>query len=62
MDLRQAVETAKRVLMKEKIDRQLAGQSSLTLFMNMRDNFNKRVTFDMTDDIEQNRQTDSNDR
>ena len=54
MDLRQAVETAKRVLMKEKIDRQLAGQSSLTPFMNMRDNSNKRVTCDMTDDIEQN--------
>ena len=29
-DLRQAVETGKRILMKEKIDRQLAGQSSST--------------------------------
>ena len=29
------------------------GQISLTPFMNMRDNSNKRVTFDMTDDIEQ---------
>ena len=27
-DLSQAVETAKRILIKEKIDRQLAGQSS----------------------------------
>ena len=53
MDLRQAVETVKRVLMKEKIDRQLAGQSSSTPFMNMRDNSNKRVTFNTTDDIEQ---------
>ena len=53
MDLRQAVEIAKRVLMKEKIDRQLAGQNSLTPFMNMRDKPNNRVTFDMTDDIEQ---------
>ena len=53
MDLRQAVETAKRILMKEKIDRQLVGQSSLTPFVNMRDNSNERVTFDMTDDIEQ---------
>ena len=53
MDLRQVVETAERVLMKEKIDRQLAGQSSSTPFMNMRDNSNKRVTFNMTDDIEQ---------
>ena len=35
MDLRQVVERAKRVLMKEKIDRQLVGQNSLTPFMNM---------------------------
>ena len=53
MDFRQAVETAKRVLMKEKIDRQLAGQSSWAPCMNMRDNPSKRVTFNMTDDIEQ---------
>ena len=53
MDLRQVVETAKRVLTKEKIGRQLAGQNSLTPFMNMRDNPNKRVTFNTTDDIEQ---------
>ena len=45
MDLRQAVEAAKRILMKEKIDRQLAGQTSSTPFMSIRDNFNKRVTF-----------------
>ena len=51
MDLGQAVETTKRVLMKEKIDRQLVGQNSLTPFMNIRDNLNKRVPFDMTDDI-----------
>ena len=35
MDLRQPVETAKRILMKEKIDRQLAGQTSLTPFMSI---------------------------
>ena len=29
MDLRQAVDTAKRILTKEKIDRQVAGQTSL---------------------------------
>ena len=29
------------------------GQNSLTPFMNMRDNPNKRVTLDATDDIEQ---------
>ena len=49
IDLRQAVEMAKRILMKEKIDRQLAGQASSTPFMNMRDR--KKVTFNMTDDI-----------
>ena len=53
MNLKQVVETAKRVLMKEKIDRQLMGQNSLTPFMNMRGNPNKRVTLDTTDDIEQ---------
>ena len=53
MDLRQVVETAKRILTKEKIDRQLAGQTSSTPFMNVRDGHNKRVTFDITDDIEQ---------
>ena len=46
------VETAKRILTKEKIDRQLAGQTSLTPFMSVRDGHNKRVTFDATDDIE----------
>ena len=53
VDLRQAVETAKRILMKEKIDRQLAGQTSLTPFMSIRDNYRKGVTFNTTDDIEQ---------
>ena len=53
MDLRQVVEMAKRVLTKEKIDRQLAGQSSLTPFMIMRDNSKKRITLDTADVIEQ---------
>ena len=53
MDLRQAVETAKRILTKEKIDRQLADQTSSTPFISIRDNCSKRVTFDMTDSIEQ---------
>ena len=47
------VETAKRILTKEKIDRQLAGQTSSTPFMSVRDGHNKRATFDKTDDIEQ---------
>ena len=53
MDLRQAVEMAKRILTKKKIDRQLAGQTSSTPFMSIREGFNKKVTFDMTDGIEQ---------
>ena len=37
-------------------------QNSLTPFMNIRENSNKRVTFNMTDDIEKKiRSTDSND-
>ena len=43
----------KRILTK-KIDRQLAGQTSLVPFMNIRECFNKKVTFNMTDSIEQN--------
>ena len=53
MDLRQAVEMAKRILMKEKIDRQLAGQTSLTPFMSIKEGFGKKVTFDTMDSIEQ---------
>ena len=43
---RQVVETAKIILTKEKLDRQLAGQSSSTPFMSVKDSYNKRVTFD----------------
>ena len=45
--LRLVVETAKRILTKEKIDSQFAGQSSLTPFMNTKDGYNSRkvVTF-----------------
>ena len=39
--------------MKEKIDRQLAGQTSSTPFMSIRDNCRKRVTFNTTNEIEQ---------
>ena len=41
MDLRQVAEMAKGILTKEKIDRQLAGQTSSTLFMNIGDGFYK---------------------
>ena len=53
MDLRQAVETAKRILTKEKIDRQLAGQTSLTPFLNIKEGYSKKVTFNMMDGLEQ---------
>ena len=53
MDLRQTVETAERILTKEKIDRQLAGQTSSTPFMSVRDGHYKRVAFGATDDIEE---------
>ena len=47
------VETAKRILTKEKIDRQVAGQSSSTPFMSMKDNYNnKKVTFDTQDRLQ----------
>ena len=53
MDFQQAVETAKRILTKEKIDRQLAGQTSSTPFMNIKEGYSKRLTFDMMDGREQ---------
>ena len=52
MDLRQAVEMAKRLLTREKIERHLAAQTSSTPFMSIRDDLNKRVTFELTDNIE----------
>ena len=51
-DLRLVVETAKRILTKEKIDKQLAGQTSSTPFMSVRDGLSKRVTFNATDNLE----------
>ena len=45
-DLRQTMETSKRIPTKEKIGRQLADQSFSTPFMSMKDGYvNKRVTF-----------------
>ena len=52
-DLRLAVDTGKRMLTKEKIDKQLAGQTSSTLFMSVRDSQNKRVSFNTPDNLEQ---------
>ena len=61
-NLRGAVETAKRVLTKERIDRQMSGQSSTTPFMRVSNDNNysaknsckKGVTFDALETIERN--------
>ena len=42
-DLRQVVETAKRILPKENLDRQLTRQSSSTPFISIRDGHNRKV-------------------
>ena len=52
-DLRASVDTAKRMLTKEKIDKQLAGESSSTPFMSMRESQGKKVSFNMQEDLEQ---------
>ena len=50
-NLRQVVETAKRILTKEKLDRQLTGQSSTSPFMNIRDGNDRRVSFNTRDEL-----------
>ena len=45
------VETAKRILTKEKLDRQLTGQSSSTPFMSIRDGHNRKVLFDTKEEL-----------
>ena len=50
-DLRQAVETVKRILTKEKLDKQLMGQSSASPFMNIRDVTERRVSFSTRDEL-----------
>ena len=50
--MRQLVETAKRILTKGKIDRQLAGQSSSTPVTSLKENYNnKKVTSDTQDGL-----------
>ena len=52
-DIRETEETVKRILTKDKIDRQLAGQSSSASFMNVKDGYiSKKVTFDMQDGLD----------
>ena len=50
-DLRQAVETAKRILTKEKLDKQLMGQTSTSPFMNIRDETERKVSFNARDEL-----------
>ena len=52
-DLRVAVDTAKRMLTEEKIDKQLVGQTSSTLFKTIRDSQSKRVSLNTPDDLAQ---------
>ena len=44
-NVRQAVGTAKRILTKEKLDKQLTGQTSTSPFMSIREGTDKRVSF-----------------
>ena len=53
-DLRQAIETAVRILAKEMIDKQLVSQSSSMPFMNIKDGYiSKKVTFHKQDGLEE---------
>ena len=53
-DLIQVVETAKRILTKGEIGRQVAGQSSLMPFMNKKDGyFGKKITFDTQNSLDE---------
>ena len=50
-DLRQAVDTAKRIRTKEKLDKQLTGQTSTSPFMSIREGTDKRVSFSTRDEL-----------
>ena len=50
-DLRQAVDAAKRILTKEKLDKQLTGQTSTSPFMNVRDGTERKVSFNTRDKL-----------
>ena len=47
----QAVEAAKRILTKEKLDTQLTGQTSTSPFMNIRDGTERKVLYSARDDL-----------
>ena len=50
-DLRQMVETAKRVLTKEKLDKRLTGQKPTSPFMHVRDGTKRKVSFNARDEL-----------
>ena len=50
-DLRQVVDKTKRILTKEKLDKQLIGQTSTSLFMNIRDGTERKVSFNTRDEL-----------
>ena len=50
-NLRQAVHTAKRILTKEKLDKQLTGQTSTSPFMSIRERMDRRVSFNARDEL-----------
>ena len=59
-DLRQAVDTAKRILTKEKLDKQLTGQTSTRPFMSVRNRTERRVSFNTIHELgDKDRQIDS---
>ena len=51
-NVRQAVETAKRILTKEKLDKQLTGQTSASPFMNIQEGTERKVSFNARDELE----------
>ena len=50
-DLRQALETAKRILTKEKLDKHLRGQTSTSPFMSVRDWTDRRLSFNTREEL-----------
>ena len=53
-DCRQAVDTAKRILTKGKLDKQLTGQTFTNPFMSIREGTDKRVSFDTREELGDN--------
>ena len=50
-DLRQMVDMAKRILTKEKLDKELTGQTPTSPFMSVRDSTDRRVSFNTRDEL-----------